>query len=94
MTIESSGGTAVAAGLPGEFIVSVLPKKMPMASTMTHKAAMAAMFHRVLVLIFPAKFHIPDPIRPLTIMRRGILYYLVPAHVARAHWPYKLTIKG
>ncbi len=55
-----SCGTTVAAGVPDEFIVSVLPIKMPIASTMTNMTTMAAIFHRVLLSMPSAKIHIPD----------------------------------
>lgn len=94
ITFVSSGETVAMTGLPGVFIVSVLPIKIPMASTMTHKTTIAAIFQRVLLSIFPAIIHIPDlpaykarPFQSLTIMRKVGLYFLDSAHAVEAHAP-------
>lgn len=79
--VGSDDGTTVtvgpAVGPPGEFIESVLPIKMPMASTIITRTAMAAAFSNVLWLKRSFANTIPYPMMRIYLITSTIAIYFV-----------------
>jgi hypothetical protein len=78
--VGSDDGTTVTVGPtvgPGEFIESVLPMKMPMASTIITRTAMAAAFSNVLWLKRSFANTIPYPMMRIYPITSTIAIYFV-----------------